>query len=282
MILHLLGIVFGILVFGKSIAFGGQDMMDFTVEPAYETFMKCEPIQLIMSFQNHGEKIVTIELGAAGIENIRVIINGDNYVKKVMRGKIPGGIVSKIIVNIEPGKTSKRILFFDDFLSINKEGEYKIEIQIGKEKSLISKTTTIHIIPDNENRIEQRLKELWEKYNKLSIYSEERTIIEKILCLTKHEIAMKYQMEIITHDSNVPFENLNAAIQSLVQTRKPAVYKLLVENIVEKKDKNPLLRLAVFYHLSVLGIENLDQVSYKIIEPYKDEILKAAPVSISD
>lgn len=287
MVKHII-VIFCILLSTQDIVLANDNEIVFTVESFHSTFMECEPIALVLRFYNHGEKAIRISLGTEGISNVKLNIFGGGIKGEAIRGpEYPPGVHDIITIDLQQKQEYRQIILLNDFvgfdsMNINKEGEYKIRVTAGDVNSILVADALVKVVSTNDDLLEEKLIQLWDKYKNPNCPDKERSIIERMFCLTRHKAALKYQMEIISKISAGSLEPFDSAVKSMINTNSTEAIIFLIKNVVEKRGVESSDSQVIFYYLKIYGINNFDKETYKIIEPYKNEIERAILIGVGD
>lgn len=261
-------------------ALGGEAKLTFKVTPANAAFIRGQPVQFFMRFENPGRERVVVDLGAAGREHVGVTVEGEGGKETVRQGRVPGGLSFNETLEIQPASARTTAMVLDDFVVLSNSGTYQVTVRVGKKKTWKA-STTIHILPT----VEETCARLWKQCGeaKGSFMTRQQVGAQKLLCLTRHRAAVKYQMKIVSRGLlMVPLEQLKAAVRSMLQIHNKTALEFLVKDILANHPPLSGLRRIVLWELRSVSSELNDASSAELLKPYEAEIAAARPVGHFD
>lgn len=258
-------------------------MIGLSIEPTSPTFIEGEPIQMVMNFKNDGDRTESVNLGSYGTENIRVIVEDERSHKQTAEGKMEAGFGISVALNIKPKSVQSNHLILDDLLAIRKAGRYQLTIQVKNTPIVSNKAEFQILLSDNRSLdiLREKYVQLWEKTGNVEGMDRNQKYALKIICLTRHKVAIEYQKKFVL-GQKVSSDLFDAAVTSLICTRDPVIIKFLVENFLDRKDADHSQQRHVLYRLRAEGAHEWDERSYNMLLPYSKMIKNAGPLVVSD
>jgi hypothetical protein len=250
-----------------------------------------EPIWIELAVENTGDREATLDLGTSDVSSLHVTWSrsdgsGEKAKPVERRGSAEAGLRPHHVVKIAAGKSHRLEFLLQKLLVPDQAGNYDLKVALQGVKAP-SAVTRVGIEPASSRilaaRLEARLKEWHQAAAKArdTGAATSRKAIESLV-YTRAQPAFPYQKQLL-EGSLLDQDQLNALVLSMLAEdgTESAVVSFLVEKLQDRTG-SASLRQTILYALKFHGLEKLNPRSARLLEPFKAEIQRAAPIVISN
>lgn len=277
--------------------------MTMDIQMESHEFAVGEPIAFVLRLENAGGTGEAVSLGGDGVDNLRIELCTAGC-SRALFPPSQGGVRMVLHAVPAPAKPVCHGVFLDDFVEGSlKPGDYAMTVSVVPDPGLehsehcLPPGNSVWVLPkpasaefrvvaaSDEARpaMERRFRRWW-KLATGGLRSEAwpSWTARRAVLLSHHPMAWKVQEEWLRTEAWEDFEELHALAESLLDSGRDGMVRLLVSGVLENPHVDKALRGEVLYLLRLRGALDWKDERGALLSPWMDEMRQAAPLSYSD
>ena len=259
-----------------------------------------EPIAFVLRFRNPSGAAEAVSLGGEGIGNLHIELSDDRTTRACCP-PVRGGVVMEFDAVPIPSCPFLQGVLLDDFTEGNlPPGKYGMTVSVVEQpwlEQIPPPENTEWVLPkpasaefrvvaasDEARPAMERRFRRWLKLASGGLRSEAwpSWTARRAVLLSHHPMAWKVQEAWIRTEAWEDFEELHALAESLLDSGRDGMVRLLVSRVLENPHVDKALRGEVLYLLRLRGALDWKDERGALLSPWMDEMRQAAPLSYSD
>jgi len=248
----------------------------FTAMPVQNAFQLGEPIRIQLTFENRGSEALSIDLGTSDVDRLQITWKATEGEDKQIRrqGHTESGLAPRFMIVVPAEGVATHVFLLDKLIVPKQSGIFSLGIGI-RGTELPEVNTTVRI----QSPLKDRLKEWYSLAINPAASAKERVRAVEDIIYTRVPEAIPYQDALLEKHYLDPGQ-VDVCLRSMLDGTEDEAVRKFIGYLKENDGKS--LRSAVLFTLKDYGWDRLNSANAKLLDSYKQEILRAVPVKVSD